>query len=159
MPHHRLMLLRITVALRLDIVEDFTNLLLLIFGQQDVPRRNVLFQALWFRSSGDRNHALRNHPRKRDLGESAALALSQGLDGVDDTLVVVEVLALELGDWEVGYLSMFVFRDAIEAIVMLSARTHLYGGSHPVQSLQGSYTESHLPATHVREGCTLRRRR
>lgn len=98
MPHHGLMLLRITVALRLNVVEDFTDLHLFLIGQNDIPGCNVLFQALWLRRSRNGDHALRNHPRQRDLSESAAFALSEGLDRVDNALVVVEVLALEFGD-------------------------------------------------------------
>jgi hypothetical protein len=98
MPHHRLHLLTVSVALRLQRVENRTHLVLLSSRQLNIPRCKVLFQTMRLSRPRDRNHTLRHHPRQRDLRQSAPLALGQRLDLLDDLLVVVEVLALEFGD-------------------------------------------------------------
>lgn len=53
---------------------------------------------MWLSRAWDRDHSLRNYPRQSDLCQSAALALGQCLDLLDNLLVFVEVLALEFGD-------------------------------------------------------------
>lgn len=96
MPHHSLRLLTVPVPCWFERVQNTTHLLLLFLRELDVPRSEVLFQALWFCCARDRNHALRYHPCQSNLRQRAALTLREGLDLCDDFLVIVEVLALEL---------------------------------------------------------------
>jgi hypothetical protein len=98
MPHHRLHLLRVSVSLRLQRVQNPTHLLLLPFRQLNLPRSKVLLQTVRLSRARDGDHALRHHPSQSDLGQSAALALGESLDLLYNLLVVVEVLALEFGD-------------------------------------------------------------
>lgn len=101
MAHHRLHLLAVPIALRLQRVKNLTHLLLLPSRQLDIPRRKVLFQTVRLSRARDRDHALRHHPRQSYLRQSASFTLSQSLDLLDDLLVVVEVLALEFGDCKI----------------------------------------------------------
>ena len=98
MPHHSLHLLTIPVPLRLQRVQNIAHLFLLLFCQFHIPRREVFLKTLRLRRPGNRNHALSNDPRQRNLRQRAALTLRERLDLRDDFLVVVEVLALEFGD-------------------------------------------------------------
>ena len=102
MPHHRLHLLTVPVSLRLQRVQNAAHLFLLLVRELHRPRSEILFQALRLRRPRNRNHALGNHPRESNLRQRAALALREQFDLRHDLLVVVEVLALELGDCWVG---------------------------------------------------------
>jgi hypothetical protein len=98
--HHRLHLLRVSVPLRLQRVQNPTHLLPLPSRQLNLPRSKVLLQTMRLSRARNRNHALRHHPSQSDLRQSAAFTLGEGLDLLYDLLVVVEILALELGDCE-----------------------------------------------------------
>ena len=96
--HHRLRPLIVPIAMRLHGVENSTHRLLLLRRKLNLPRSEVLFQAPRLRSTWDWDHALLSYPSQSDLGQSAALTLSKLLNFLDDSLVVVEVLALKLRD-------------------------------------------------------------
>ena len=98
MSYHRLRPFIVSVTGWLQRVNDPPHLLLLLGRQLDIPRRKVLLQTLRLGRAWNRNHTLRHNPCQSDLGQSAALALGQLLDLLDDLLVVVEVLSLEFGD-------------------------------------------------------------
>ena len=100
MTHHRLRPLIVSVPVRLQRVQNLTHLFLLLTRQLNIPRSKVLFQTVRLGRARDRDHALRHDPRQSDLRQRATLALREGLDLLDDFLVVVEVLALEFGDYE-----------------------------------------------------------
>ena len=99
MPHHPLHLLTVSVPLRLQRVQNAAKLLFLLLRQFYFPRSKVLLKTLCFGRSRNRDHALRNDPRQSNLRQRAAFALRNGFDLLNDLLVVVEVLALEFGDW------------------------------------------------------------
>lgn len=99
MANHRLVHLRVSVSDGLGRIHNLAHLGNLFFGEINISRCPVLDETVGLGRSWDRDHALRSNPRKSNLRGSAALANSQCLDAVDDGLVLVEVLALELGDW------------------------------------------------------------
>jgi hypothetical protein len=100
MPYHRLCPLTVPITSRLQGVENLAHLLFLALRQLHIPRREVLFQTMRLSRTRDRDHALGHDPSQSNLGQSATLAMGQSLDLLDDLFVIVEVLALELGDFE-----------------------------------------------------------
>jgi len=98
MPNHSLLCRCVAVTGWLCLVNNFPHLLPLFVCQLYVPTSPILFQPLRLCRSGDSNHALGSNPCQRDLRCCAALSLSKFLDLLDNCLVLVEVLALELGD-------------------------------------------------------------
>lgn len=100
MTNHRLRTLRIPIANRLGGIDNLPHLCLLTFRQINLPRLEVLHQPRGFGGTRDCDHALSGNPGECDLRECAALAGSEFLDLFDDTLVGIEVLTLEFGDWE-----------------------------------------------------------
>lgn len=102
MPNHRLRGSRIPIPMRLRLINDTPHLLLLLLTQIHISRSKVLDQTVRLRRAGDSNHALGRDPRKRDLCDGAPFAFSEVLNLLHDCEVIVEVLALEFGDWTSG---------------------------------------------------------
>ena len=121
MSNHRLSPLTVPVPLRLERVENASHLFLLFFCQFYIPRREVLFEALRFRRSWDGNHVLCQHPCESDLSQCTSFPLRDFLDRLDDFLVVVEVLALEFGDYS-GNISLTTRRGRKGGVRCLPVR-------------------------------------
>lgn len=102
MANHSLRPLTIPIPRRFQRVQNAAHLFLLLLCHLNLSRSKVLFQTLRFSGPWDGNHALSNHPCQSNLRQRAALTLGEGLDLLDDFLVVVEVLALEFGYCCVG---------------------------------------------------------
>lgn len=81
----------------LILIYDSPHLLALSLRQLYVPRGPVLLQPLRLGGSGNRDHALRCDPSECDLRDGAAFLGSQAFDSLYDGLVLVEIIALELG--------------------------------------------------------------
>ena len=64
-------------------------------GQFHIPRSPVLFQSFGLRCSGNCNHALSGYPSKRNLADVTAFAGREFLDLLHDSLIFVEIFALE----------------------------------------------------------------
>lgn len=102
MAYHCLRFLAIAVSLRFKRIKNPAHLFLLILCQFNVFRSEVLFKTMRLCCAGDRQHSLGKHPRKSNLSERTTLALCNSLDLLNDLLVIVEVLALEFGDYSEG---------------------------------------------------------
>lgn len=84
--------------MRLGGIDEPPHLPPLLLGQIDVPRGPVLLESGDLGRARDGDHALRGDPGERDLRRRAAPLRRERLDPLDDGLVLVEVVALELGD-------------------------------------------------------------
>lgn len=73
-----------------------THLAFLLVGELNIARFPVLFQTLRLGCAGDGNHALGSNPGQRNLADAAVFTGSEFLDFVDNSSVLVEVLALKL---------------------------------------------------------------
>lgn len=89
----------IAVAVRLSSIDNLAHLLFLFLGQLNIPRSKVFLQARRLGSSWNRNEPSSSNPRKRDLADGATLTHGEFLDLFHDCLVLVEVFALEFGNW------------------------------------------------------------
>lgn len=98
MAHHLLERLAIPIPLRLGLLDDAAHLDHLGLGQLHVARRPVLFQSVGLGRARDGDEALGGDPGEGDLRGGTALFGGQLLHLADDSAVLVEVLALELGD-------------------------------------------------------------
>jgi hypothetical protein len=78
-------------------VHNLAHLIHLLPGKFNITRCPILRQARGLGRPWDRNQALRSNPGQSDLRDRATLLNSQLLDLIDDSLVLVEVFALELG--------------------------------------------------------------
>lgn len=76
-------------------------MLLLLICQLHGPRSEILFESMRLRRSRDWNHVLGDDPCQSDLGERAPFTPRNLLDLFDDLFIVVEVLALEFGNYDV----------------------------------------------------------
>lgn len=65
---------RVSVPQRLGLVDDPSHLPPLLVRQIDVSGRPVLLQPRGLGRAGNGDHALRGHPRERDLRQRAAPA-------------------------------------------------------------------------------------
>lgn len=102
MSNHSLMRRAISVALWLSSIDNFSHCLLFLLSQFNIPRCPVLFQPGCLRCSRDGDQSLRGNPSKRDLTNLAALKGSELLYFLDNGPVLVEVLALEFGNYREG---------------------------------------------------------
>jgi hypothetical protein len=162
MPHHSLRLLTVPIPRRLQRIQNTPHLFLLVFRQFHIPGSEVLLKTLRLRRSRNGNHALRNHPRQSNLRQRTPFTLCQSFDLLDDFLVVVEVLALEFGNYRMSESAAnFKYlvgheRERIWTEGMVEA--YQYDGSHRERSLRDFRKGSHRRASRGLAGCRLRRR-
>lgn len=97
MTHHGLVRSRVPCTNGLVRVDKLPQLLLLFVCELNIPRRPVLFQTLQLGRSGNGNHALGSDPCQGNLGRRASLLGCQCLNLGDNRLVLVKIVALELG--------------------------------------------------------------
>jgi hypothetical protein len=79
-------------------IDDLPHLLLLLIRQLDIPGSPILFQSMGLSGAWNRNHTLSRNPRKRDLRCGAAFFRGELLHLLNNSLVLVKVFALELGN-------------------------------------------------------------
>ena len=72
---------------------------------KSVSRSPVLLQSRWARGTRNGNHTLSSHPCERNLRHRAASAVRKLLETIANLFICVEVLALELRNWE-GHVSI-----------------------------------------------------
>jgi len=99
MTNHRTHNLIEPLTHRLGLFDQFAHLLQFAVGQIDIARSPVLFQPVSLGGTRNRNEALGGNPCQSKLSSRAAFAGGKLLDLVDNGFVLVEVLALEFGDW------------------------------------------------------------
>ena len=116
-------------------------MLFLLICQLYGPRSKVLFKSMRLRRSWNRDHVLGDDPCQRDLSQCAPFTLRNLLDLFDYLLVVVEVLALEFGN----YGAMLAGHSCLAGYEMWVA--YPCGGSHQEQNLLGSGTGSRRRAS------------
>lgn len=97
MANHGLEKSRVPFSSRLGVIHNFAHVGLLFVRQHDLTGSPILLEPLRSRGAGDGDQTLRCNPSERNLGNRAALASSKFLDLVHDSLVLVEVVTLELG--------------------------------------------------------------
>jgi hypothetical protein len=97
MSHQALIGLRISVAVWLGRIDDPAHFPLLFVRQFNVPRGPVFFQAPRLGSARNSDHSLSSNPGESYLAGGATFARSELLDLLDNSLVFVEVFALEFG--------------------------------------------------------------
>jgi hypothetical protein len=97
--NHGLMDGTIPVSMWLASINDATHVLRFFLGYFNISRLPVFFKAAWLRGSRDRDQSLANNPGNCDLADLAPLASRELLDFLDNFLVLVEILALELGSY------------------------------------------------------------
>ena len=100
MPYHGLCPFAIPISLRLGVIDDLPHLFPLSIGQLYISRLPIFLQPLRFGGARDSNHALRGNPSKCNLRQRASSRCRKFLNFVDNCFVLVEVLALELRDYE-----------------------------------------------------------
>jgi hypothetical protein len=99
MSNQSLMRGTISVAVRLSSIDNFSHCLLFLLSQFNIPRFPVFLQTRCLGCSGDGDQSLGGDPGKRDLANLAPLTGSELLYFLDDGPVLVEVLALEFGNY------------------------------------------------------------
>ena len=83
--------------MRLSSINDLPYFLLLLIRKLDTSACPVLLQSVNLRRARDRDHALRDHPGKRNLRDRAAFLVGKLLNLFYNSLVLVEVLTLKFG--------------------------------------------------------------
>lgn len=91
--------LRVSVSNWLRADHDPSQLYQLLLGQFYLPRCPILFQTSDINRAWDGNHALRGDPGQRNLSRGTAPSLGELLNLIDNGLVLVEILSLELWDY------------------------------------------------------------
>lgn len=88
-----------------QLIDCGAHLLYFILCQVNISRSPVLLQSRWARGTRNGDHTLSSHPCERNLRHRAASTVRKLLEALANLFVCVEVLALELRNWD-GYVSM-----------------------------------------------------
>jgi hypothetical protein len=90
---HLLASLVISITMSLCTLENLSHLCQFLFVQRNISRRKVLFQSVWLGGSRDGDEALSGNPSKSNLCDTTALFVGQLLDFLDNSFVLVKVVA------------------------------------------------------------------
>ena len=99
MPNHRPERFVEPVSNGLCTINDDAHLRLLLLGQNNIAGSPVLFQSVALGSPGNGDKTLGGNPGERNLGRGTSFPLCKFLDFFHNCFVLVEVLALELGNY------------------------------------------------------------
>jgi hypothetical protein len=96
--YHSLLCWGISVTMRLRRINNLPHLRLFLLRQINLSRGKVFFQSLRLGRARNCNQTLGSYPSERDLSNGATLARSELLNLIDNSAILVEVLALEFGN-------------------------------------------------------------